>query len=197
MTTIHRSATPIADTASDDSSPQPVRSPWGARSLAVLRLATGFVFLWAFLDKLLGLNYSTPGERAWLSGGSPTSGFLGHVDVGPYQGAFRGMAGQAWADWGFMAALAAIGTAVTLGVGLRIAAASGVVLMLLMWAAEWPPAQFTSAGVANGSTNPLVDYHVIYALALVVVAATAAGDTWGVGRTWARLPLVSRRSWLR
>ena len=38
------------------------------------------------------------------------------------------------------------------------------------------------------STNPIVDYHVIYAIALVVAAVTYAGHTWGFGRFWARCP---------
>ena len=38
--------------------------PGARRSLAVLRLATGFIFLWAFLDKTFGLGFSTPVERA-------------------------------------------------------------------------------------------------------------------------------------
>jgi thiosulfate dehydrogenase [quinone] large subunit len=42
-----------------------------------------------------------------------------------------------------------------------------------------------------------VNYYVIYALALVVAAATAAGDTWGFGRLWARIPLVRRHRWAR
>ena len=46
------------------------------RTLAVLRLATGFIFLWAFLDKTFGLGFSTPAERAWLNGGTPAQGFL-------------------------------------------------------------------------------------------------------------------------
>jgi thiosulfate dehydrogenase [quinone] large subunit len=29
------------------------------RLLAVVRIATGFVFIWAFLDKLLGLGYAS------------------------------------------------------------------------------------------------------------------------------------------
>lgn len=36
-----------------------VTSSVGRRSLAVLRLATGFIFLWAFIDKTFGLGYST------------------------------------------------------------------------------------------------------------------------------------------
>ena len=33
--------------------------PAGRYALAVLRLATGFIFLWAFLDKTFGLGVST------------------------------------------------------------------------------------------------------------------------------------------
>jgi thiosulfate dehydrogenase (quinone) large subunit len=33
---------------------------------------------------------------------------------------------------------------------------------------------------------------VIYALALIVVAATRAGHHWGLGRIWVRLPVVRR-----
>jgi thiosulfate dehydrogenase [quinone] large subunit len=47
------------------------------------------------------------------------------------------------------------------------------------------------------STNPFVDYHVIYAVALIVLAAVAAGDTLGAGRLWAKLPFVRDHSWLR
>ena len=45
-----------------------------------------------------------------------------------------------------MIGLLAIGIALILGVGLRIAAVSGTLMMLGMWAAEWPLAKFTSAG---------------------------------------------------
>ena len=40
------------------------------------RLALGWIFLWAFLDKLFGLGHSTPSTGAWINGGSPTKGFL-------------------------------------------------------------------------------------------------------------------------
>jgi thiosulfate dehydrogenase [quinone] large subunit len=69
-------------------------------------------------------------------------------------------------------------------------------MMLLMWAAEWPLDRLTSAGEPSMSTNPLIDYHIIYALVLIVVAATDAGSTWGIGRVWGRLPLVQRFPWL-
>lgn len=162
------------------------------RGLAVLRIATGFIFLWAFLDKTFGLNYATPSAKAWINGGSPTKGFLSSVEVGPFQTFFHSIAGTWWADTLFMLGMLGVGVAVLLGVTLRLAAIAGVVLMLMMWIAEAPFAQHMSTGAPNGSSNPLVDYHIVYALSLIVLAATCAGTTWGVGRIWARLPFVQR-----
>ncbi|MGF7234679.1 MAG: hypothetical protein ACQSGP_06940 [Frankia sp.] len=165
------------------------------KALAVLRVATGFVFLWAFLDKTFGLNYTTSSAKAWIHGGSPTKGFLSSVAVGPFQSVFHTMAGTWYANWLFMLGMAGIGIALIAGVAVRLAAASGVLIMAMMWFAEFPLAQHTSAGAASGSTNPLTDYHFIYAAVLVVLAATFAGSTWGLGRYWARLPFVHRHRW--
>ena len=54
----------------------------------------------------------------------------------------------------------------------------------------------TATGAASGSTNPLVDYHVIYALVLIALAATHAGNTWWLGRAWESRELVRRHAWL-
>ena len=167
-----------------------------ARALAVLRISTGFVFLWAFLDKTFGLGYATPGERAWINGGSPTKGFLSSVEVGPFQDFFHSIAGAAWADWLFMLGLLGIGVALVLGIGLRLAAGAAVVMMAAMWLAEFPLAKTTAAGEPSGSNNPITDYHWIYAVAAVVVALTYAGHTWGLGKWWAGLPIVQRNRWL-
>ena len=177
--------------------PVRTRTDTGALSLAVLRIATGLLFLWAFVDKAFGLGYATQAKNAWFSGGSPTKGFLSRVNVGPFESVFHDIAGTWWADTLFMAGLFAIGVALVLGIGLRIAAASGAVMMLLMWAAEWPPAQHNSAGEATMSTNPLIDYHVVYALVLIALAATASGAVWGLARWWAELPFVKANTWLR
>jgi thiosulfate dehydrogenase (quinone) large subunit len=175
---------------------QTVLTTIATRFLAVVRVAVGFVFLWAFLDKTFGFGYATPAAKAWINGGSPTKGFLSRVAVGPLESTFHAWAGAAWVDWLFMAGLLAIGIALILGIGLRIAAVSGTVMMLLMWAAEWPLAKFTSAGELTMSTNPIVDYHIVYALVLITLALTYAGNTWGLGRLWARLPFVRRNRWL-
>ena len=166
------------------------------RFLAAFRVVMGLEFLWAFFDKTFGLGYATPAERAWINGGSPTKGFLSRVAVGPFESTFHALAGATWADWLFMVGLLGIGIALVLGIGLRVAAVSGTVMMLGMWAAEWPLAKVTSAGEPSMSTNPIIDYHIIYALVLIVLAVTYAGHTWGLGRPWARLPFVQRNPWL-
>src|SRR3954451_11549104 len=163
-----------------------------AKALAVLRISTGFVFLWAFLDKTFGLGYSTPSAKAWINGGSPTKGFLSSIDVGPFQNTFHSLAGTTFANWAFMLGLLGIGLALILGIGLRIAAGAAALMMALMWIAEWPLAQHNGAGEPSGSTNPITDYHFIYAVSAVVVALTYAGHTWGLGRWWAQLPFVQR-----
>ncbi len=154
--------------------------------LGVTRLAMGWIFLWPFLDKLFGLGRATPAEGAWLDGGSPTAGFLGNATSGPFASAFQSIAGAAWADWLFMAALLGVGVALILGIGVRVAAVAGGALLLLMWAAVLPPAN-----------NPFLDDHIIYALVLVILALTSAGRTFGLGQAWERLPLVNRLSILK
>jgi uncharacterized membrane protein YphA (DoxX/SURF4 family) len=42
----------------------------------VLRLVLGFIFLWAFVDKVFGLGFATASSKAWIHGASPTAGFL-------------------------------------------------------------------------------------------------------------------------
>ncbi|MER7348390.1 DoxX family membrane protein [Streptomyces aurantiacus] len=166
-------------------------------AFASLRLLTGFVFLWAFLDKTFGFGYATPSGKAWIDDGSPTRGFLGNVVAGPMESTFHSWAGAAWADWLFMLGLLGIGVALVSGIALRLAALAGTAMMVLMWMAEWPPAKHLSDGGASMSTNPLVEYHVIYAVALIALAAASAGDTLGAGRLWARLPFVRKNGWLR
>ncbi|MCU1584840.1 MAG: DoxX family protein [Microbacteriaceae bacterium] len=190
-------STAALDTRAQTRRPKPavsesalVTSPAGRRSLAVLRLATGFIFLWAFLDKSLGLGYSTAGASAWIHGGTPSQGFLGSpAVVGPFKSVFAAIASPT-SDILFMLGMVAIGGAVILGIGLRISAVAGSLVLLFMYLAEWP------FGANAGSSNPLVDYHVIYALALIVIAAVSAGDTWGFGRVWKKLPLVEKNRWL-
>lgn len=176
--------------------PPPALGAAAARSLAVLRVVTGLIFLWAFADKTFGLGYATPSENAWVEGNSPAEGYLSHVAVGPMESTFHAWAGQAWVDVLYMAGMLGLGVALVSGVGLRLAAVSGTLMMLFLWLGEFPPARHLSDGSPSMSTNPLIDQHVVYALVMIVVALCSAGRVWGLGRTWERIPLVSRHRWL-
>ncbi len=153
---------------------------------AGLRIALGWIFLWAFLDKLFGLGHETAAAKAWINGGSPTTGFLAKGTAGPFAEFYQGLAGAAWADWLFMAGLLGIGVALIAGIGIRVAAVAGGLLMVLMWTAVLPPAN-----------NPFMDDHLIYAGVLAALALVKAGDTLGLGKIWASVPLVKRAPWLK
>ncbi len=194
---------PIVGGAPDvsPSSPALIRGVSGthraeAFALIALRLALGFEFLWAFFDKVFGLGYSTSSAKAWINGGSPTKGFLAGVSSGPLQGFSHAISGSAAADWLFMLGLAGIGVALIAGVAVRPAVASGVVLLMLMWLAVWPLAT-ASGGQPTGSTNPIVDEHVIASLGLIVVGVFAVKGAGYLGRRWANLDLIKRMPWLR
>src|SRR6476661_7254487 len=73
-----------------------VLSPLAARLLAVLRLAYAVTFLWAVVDKLFGLGFSTKPENAVIHGGNPTYGFLAKGASGPFEGFYHALAGYAW-----------------------------------------------------------------------------------------------------
>src|SRR4051794_35125465 len=99
--TIHTIGTPNARTLRQRTGGAPrgtILTPLATRMLAVTRIALGFVFLWAFLDKTFGWHYATPAGKGWVDGGSPTSGFLSGVHVGPFAPTLRSWAGEPWAD---------------------------------------------------------------------------------------------------
>ncbi len=196
MTTIHTSRRSVTRPLEQAEVPGAMLTSTAAKALAVLRMTTGFVFLWAFLDKTFGLGYSTPSAKAWINGASPTKGFLSSIDVGPFQSVSHAIAGTWWANGLFMVGMFAVGVALLAGVGLRVAAVAGGLIMMMMWFAEFPLAQHTSTGAASGSTNPVTDYHLIYTVVLIGLAAAYAGHTWGLGRLWAKLPFVQRNRWL-
>ncbi|MFA1542566.1 hypothetical protein [Actinomadura monticuli] len=167
--------------------PEPLTESPAARYVwALARLALGWVFAWAFVDKLFGLGHATPSGKGWLDGGSPTEGFLAHAPKGPLAGFYNDMAGAAWADWLFMIGLAGVGAALILGIGMRIAAVGGAALLVMMWSAVLPP-----------ENNVFMDDHLIYALLIVGLALVSAGDTLGLGRWWGKTPLVERLPFLK
>jgi thiosulfate dehydrogenase [quinone] large subunit len=168
---------------------------WG-----LLRLAMGWVFFWAFLDKMFGLGFATGrnpetgaidfgSADAWINGGSPTDGFLsfGLHTKDPFTGWYSDLAGQGWVDWIYMISMAAIGILLLLGIATRLAAIAGVVWMVLFYTASaiWP------------ENNPFLDDHVVYAIVLAGIAYVGAGRYLGLGAWWERTAIARRFPILR
>lgn len=154
-------------------------------SITVLRYFLAFVFLWPFFDKTFGLGFSTTAARAWIRGGSPTAGYLGNT-AGWLAGIFQGMSQSDVVTWLFMLGLLGVGTALLLGIGLRIAAVSGSLMMLFIWLSELPL-----------KSNPFLDQHLIYIVLLWLFVFSDAGGFFGFGHRWQRCRLVRQYPWLR
>lgn len=154
-------------------------------ALAIARVMLGFVFLWAFLDKTMGLGFATQKGKAWLDGVSPTTGFLqfGVNEKSPMVDFFHGLVGNPLVDWLFMLGLLGIGMALIFGIGLRVAAVAGTALLLMMWAAEVPL-----------ENNPIIDDHLIYAVLLWVIAL--APRKWSLINQWLQNSYAKKNEWI-
>jgi thiosulfate dehydrogenase [quinone] large subunit len=173
----------------------------GMWAWTVLRLLLGWSFLWAFLDKFFGLGFSTCRaeesaaidfmcDAAMINGGSPTYGFLNFATQASHTGwMFDWMAPSApdsinLADVGFMLALLLGGVALMLGIGTRIAAIGGAIMMLFMFLAAdvWP------------ENNPINSSHVIEMVAFLGIATVGPGAFSLQARMERALPSLT---WLR
>ena len=164
---------------------------------ALLRMVLGYIFLWAFIDKLFGLGFSTCRDassgaisvgctQAWDRGGSPTAGFLGHATTGPFANFYHHLAGHSLVDWAFMLGLLAIGVGLLLGIYVRLASFFGMFLLLLMWSSLlWP------------SNTPGVDEHIVYAIALFGIALVDEHQVWGFRRWWVKTSLAKTAPFLK
>ena len=147
----------------------------------LLRLGMGWIFLWSFIDKLLGLGFTTAPHKAWLIGSSPTFGFLKFGTHGPLSSIFQSLVGNMTIDWLFMIGLLLVGLALILGIGIKIASYSGSLMLLLIWLALFPPEH-----------NPLLDEHIIYIIILVGILYVMPGKWFGLGEWWSETKLVKK-----
>jgi thiosulfate dehydrogenase [quinone] large subunit len=174
--------------------PSPEASVRAGRVWEALRLAMGWTFLWAFLDKTLALGFATGrdpetgvidflGPAAWIRGGHPTEGFLKFGTKGPFAAFFQTLAGATWVDWVYMLSMVAIGLGLILGIAVRPAAVGGIIWMGLFYVAGsiWP------------ENNPFLDNHIVEAMVLAGIAYVGAGTWLGLGRYYRRLPVVAKR----
>lgn len=149
-----------------------------------LRIGLGWIFLWAFMDKLFGFGFSTVKGKGWLDGVSPTYGFLANATKGPLAFIYKSIAGNVLVDWVYMLGLLLIGLALILGIGLKIAGYSGALMMALFFSAALPPLH-----------NPLLDEHIIYIL--VLLGLTVADSSFlSLKNRWQSAKLVKKYGFL-
>lgn len=168
---------------------EPVAAPSALPlAIAVTRIMMGFYFLWAFFDKVFGLGFATPAERAWINGGSPTTGFLTNATAeSPFAGVFTAIAGNPVVDWLFMLGLFGVGAALILGVGVRVGAIAGAAMLFLMYLAQFPL-------TLTGATNPLLDSHLIDMGIMAIVFFAVADQRLSFAPTWRAI--VRDKTWL-
>lgn len=164
---------------------------------AAMRIGLGFIFLWAFLDKMFGLGFATCRdakteqvsmlcEKAWVEGGSPTVGFLKFGTKGPFADFYQSLAGNNFVDLLFMSGLLLIGIALITGIATKLAAISGSLLLFLMWTAVLLP-----------ENNPVLDDHIIYIVALAGIYLSNDQQVWGLKDWWEKQPLAKAAPFLR
>ncbi len=136
--------------------------------LAALRIALGWVFLYAGTSHLFTRGWSAKG---YLMGAKTFTAFY-HL-----------LASDALLPvvnflnvWG----LTLIGISLILGLCVRLSSLFGALMMLLYY---FPVLDFPKIG-ANAY---LVDEHIVYALALLAFASAKAGRTWGLDARCANL----------
>lgn len=136
----------------------------------LLRVTLGWLMFYAGITKLLDPSWSA---RGYLLGAKTFTGFyhwLTAPGVLPLVDFLN--------EWG----LTLLGVSLILGIAVRLSGVLGAILMLLYY---FPVLTFPTIG----EHSYLVDEHIIYATALLVLASIRAGRAWGLEEWCANLPL--------
>lgn len=143
-------------------------------TITLLRLSMAWVFLYAASHQVFSTGFSV-------------AGFLGHTTT--FNWLFAPLTAPVIAPvisflvaWGHLL----IGLSLLLGLMTRASALAGIALMLLYWMAhmDFP--------YVDGPNNFLLDFHIVYALVLVLLIQTRAGHVHGLDGWAARQPQVQQ-----
>lgn len=146
--------------------------------LVLLRLSMGWLFFYAGITKVLNPAWSA---TEYLNGATTFSGFyqwLASAQILPLTNFFN--------EWG----LTLIGATLILGVFVRLSAVLGAIMVILYY---FPVLDFPNVGVHSY----LIDEHIIYAVALLLLGSFRAGRIWGLENWCSNLPICSKYPSLR
>ena len=153
--------------------------------LGIARIMLGFMFLWAFFDKLLGLGMPSTYEAGIIHGGSPTEYYLTCLVDGPFAGMWNALAGNAFIDFMLMFGLLTVGVTMILGIASKLSTIGFTVMCILMYMLNLPP-----------SDNPIVDYHILYAVVGLAIYCLGGYRSLGLEDVWKETKLVKSISLL-
>jgi len=147
-------------------------------SLLLLRLSLGTLFFYAGITKVLDPNWSA---AFYLKGAKTFSAFYEwflQPNILPFTNLLN--------EWG----LTLIGLSLILGIFVRISSLGGALLMLLYY---FPILN----GFYPNEHSFIVDEHIIYFFALLLLASFRAGRVFGLEKWCSNLPICSRFPKLR
>lgn len=150
------------------------------RLLAVTRIVLAWFMIWPFFDKMFGLGYQTPAGQGMIDGGSPSS-FVVFADGGLLKPFWDSVGGNSAVDVLMMVGIIAIGIALLLGIGSKIACVAFTVFLLLMYSLHVPP-----------SDNPLIDYRITWILLTWIVYFGKGFEKYSLCDRWKELPFVRK-----
>lgn len=136
-------------------------------SIFIMRLSLGALFLYSGVTKLLG--------------GFSAEGYLLNAVSGPFEDFFASLAGFALVDLLVVYGQIGIGLSLVLGVFLRLGSVVGIIMMLLFYISSLP------------SEHGLIDEHIIYSIAFLILGASGAGRYLGIDKYLERVKLVKEK----
>src|SRR3989344_1369634 len=146
-------------------------------SLFLLRITTGWLFFYSGITKVLDPSWSAAG---YLSGAKMFTGFYQFL-VSPAILPITNFVNE----WG----LTLLGASLVLGIFVRLSGKLGAIMMILYW---------LPLGILRPDAYSLVvDDHIIYAAALLVLSSARAGRIYGLENWCSNLPLCSKYPKLR
>ncbi len=155
-----------------------VESSFDRFVILFLRLAMGWTFLYA------GIHHF--GDDKFVAG------FLSHTKT--FHDVYAPLTNPAIApaltflvEYGHLL----IGLSLVTGLAVRASAPFAIMMMLLYWTAHM---NFPYIEDAN---NYLLDFHIVYAVILVVLIVKRAGHVWGLDGLVSNLPVVQHNAGLR
>jgi len=140
-------------------------------SLFLLRIGLGWLFLYAGVTKILDPSWSAAGYLSNAKTFPEFYAWLASPAILPFINFVN--------EWG----LTLLGISLILGVFVRLSSLGGAALMLLYYlpVVEMRAFElFPAITLPYTATSVLVDSHIIYVLALLLLAAFKAGRTWGL-----------------